>query len=100
MIDNFDRASDFALTTEDKMKVIEGFILIHDSFNKLLEGKGLKKIDAKGKPFDYNLHNAIGRMVNGEVDSDTVLEEVRAGYTYKDSILRHSDVIISEKPEE
>lgn len=100
VIDNFDRASDFALTTEDKMKVIEGFILIHDSFNKLLEGKGLKKIDAKGKPFDYNLHNAIGRMVNGEVDSDTVLEEVRAGYTYKDSILRHSDVIISEKPEE
>ncbi len=100
VIDNFDRASDFALTTEDKMKVIEGFILIHDSFNKLLEGKGLKKISAKGMPFDYNLHNAIGRMVNAEVEPDTVLEEVRAGYIYKDSILRHSDVIISEKPEE
>ncbi len=100
VIDNFDRAAEFAPKTEDKTKVIDGFVLIHDQFNKLLEAKGLKKIEAKGQPFDYNLHNAIGRMVNAEVDADTVLEEVRAGYTYKDSILRHSDVIISEKPEE
>lgn len=100
VIDNFDRAAEFAPKTEDKKKVIDGFILIHDSFNKLLEAKGLKKIEAKGQPFDYNLHNAIGRMVNAEVEPDTVLEEVRAGYIYKEAILRHSDVIISEKPEE
>lgn len=100
VIDNFDRAAEFAPNTEDKTKVIDGFVLIHNQFNKLLEAKGLKKIEAKGQPFDYNLHNAIGRMVNAEVDADTVLEEVRAGYTYKDAILRHSDVIISEKPEE
>lgn len=100
VIDNFDRAAEFAPKTEDKTKVIDGFILIHDQFNKLLENKGLQKIEAKGQPFDYNLHNAIGRMVNEELEPDTVLEEVRTGYIYKDSILRHSDVIISEKPEE
>lgn len=100
VIDNFDRAAEFAPKTEDKTKVIDGFILIHDQFNKLLENKGLQKIEAKGQPFDYNLHNAIGRMVNAELEPDTVLEEVRTGYIYKDSILRHSDVIISEKPEE
>ena len=100
VIDNFDRAAEFAPKTEDKTKVIDGFVLIHDQFNKLLEAKGLKKIEAKGQPFDYNLHNAIGRLVNADVDADTVLEEVRAGYIYKEAIIRHSDVIISEKPEE
>ncbi|MCA0389982.1 MAG: nucleotide exchange factor GrpE [Bacteroidetes bacterium] len=99
VIDNFDRAAEFAPKTEDKEKVIQGFILIHDSLAKMLEQKGLKQIPAKGQPFDYNLHNAIGRYANSEVEPDTVLEVVTPGYMYKDTILRHSDVIISEMPE-
>ncbi|MBV6445103.1 MAG: Protein GrpE [Ignavibacteriaceae bacterium] len=100
VIDNFDRAAEFAPTSEDKGKVIEGFVLIHDSLMKILHEKGLRKIEAKGKPFDYNFHNAVGKFPNTDVEPDTVLEEVKTGYIYKDSIIRHSDVIISEAPDQ
>lgn len=99
IIDNFDRAAEIAPKTEDKQKIIDGFILIHDSLAKLLEQKGLQKIEAKGKQFDYNLHNAIMRQPNADVEPDTVLEEVQPGYIYKDQILRHTNVIISEMPD-
>ncbi len=98
IIDNFDRAAEIAPKTEDKQKMVDGFILIHDSLVKLLEQKGLKKIEAKGKQFDYNLHNAIMRQPNADVEPDTVLEEILPGYIYKDQILRHTNVIISEMP--
>ncbi|GAB1349624.1 nucleotide exchange factor GrpE [Ignavibacteriales bacterium] len=99
VMDNFDRAAEFAPKTEDKEKVIQGFILIHDALVKTLEQKGLKQIQAKGEPFDYNLHNAIGKLANASVEPDTVLEVVTPGYIYKETIIRHSDVIISEMPE-
>lgn len=98
IIDNFDRAAEIAPKTEDKQKMVDGFILIHDSLVKLLEQKGLQKIEAKGKQFDYNLHNAIMRQPNADVEPDTVLEEILPGYIYKDQILRHTNVIISEMP--
>jgi molecular chaperone GrpE len=100
IIDNFDRAAEIAPKTEDKQKVIDGFVLIHDSLAKLLEQKGLQKIEAKGKPFDYNLHNAIMRQPNADLEPDTVIEEVLTGYIYRDMILRHTNVIISELPED
>ncbi|MBU0560788.1 MAG: nucleotide exchange factor GrpE [Bacteroidetes bacterium] len=76
--------------------LIDGLKLVADKFAKLLEEQGISKIEAKGKEFDFNLHEALmQRHVEG-VAPHTVLEEVEAGYMYKDKVIRHTKVIVSQ----
>jgi molecular chaperone GrpE len=77
----------------------KGVELVYGKFRKILEKQGLKEIESIGKPFDVNLHDAIMQMENGEVDPDTVIDEVEKGYLLKDKVIRHSKVVVSKKPE-
>ena len=52
----------------------------------------LKPIDAVGKEFDPNLHNAVMMVDDDALESGTVAEEMQKGYMYKDSVVRHSMV--------
>ena len=54
--------------------------------------KLLKPIDAVGKEFDPNLHNAVMMVDDDALESGTVAEEMQKGYMYKDSVVRHSMV--------
>jgi molecular chaperone GrpE len=64
---------------------------------KSLEDQGIKKIDAVGQPFDVHHHEAVMQMQNDSVPAHTVLEEVQSGYIYKDRVIRHSKVIVSDE---
>lgn len=75
--------------------VKEGLKMVYNKFSKILEEQGIKKIDAKGKPFDVNYHEALMQQKAEGVAPHTILEEVEAGYMYKDKVLRHSKVIVS-----
>ena len=57
----------------------------------------MKKIDAKGKPFDVDYHEALMQKPDDTVEPHTVVEEIEKGYTYKDKVIRHSKVIVSEE---
>ncbi|MCX6151743.1 MAG: nucleotide exchange factor GrpE [Ignavibacteriales bacterium] len=76
--------------------VKEGLKMVYTKFSKLLDEQGVKKIDAKGKPFDVNFHEALMQRTVEGVEPHTVLEEVEAGYMYKDKVIRHTKVIVSD----
>jgi molecular chaperone GrpE len=74
---------------------IEGVELIRKNFMSLLENKGVKEIDAKGKALDVNFHEAITQIDAPGAEPDTVVEEYQTGYTLGDRVIRHAKVIVA-----
>ena len=74
-----------------------GLLLVFEKFGKILENQGVKKIDAKGKPFDVHLHEALMQQPAEGVAPHTVLDVLEPGYMYKDRVLRHAKVIVSSE---
>jgi molecular chaperone GrpE len=73
----------------------KGLLLLFDKFGKILDSQGIKKIDAKGKPFDVHYHEALMQQPVEGVAPHTVLDVIEAGYIYKDKVIRHAKVIVS-----
>ncbi len=76
----------------------KGLQLVFDNFNKILESHGVKKMDAKGQPFDVHLHEALMQQPVDGVEPHTVLEVIEPGYMFKDKVIRHAKVIVSAEP--
>ena len=100
VLDNLDRA----LTTgkngipEDD-PFYEGIKLIHSQFNKVMTEEGLTPIDETGVLFDPYKHDAMMRVVNNEIDDNTVTDIFLNGYVLKDKVIRPAQVRISKKEE-
>jgi molecular chaperone GrpE len=76
--------------------VKEGLQLVFNKFSKVLDDQGVKKIFSKGTPFDVKYHEALMQTKAEGVPPHTVIDEVEAGYIYKDKVIRHAKVIVSE----
>jgi len=100
VIDDFERSLDHIEDAKDIDAIKEGLKLIYGKLKKALDEEGVKKIDAVGKPFDVEYHEAIMQKPDNSVEPHTVLNEVEKGYLYKDKVIRHSKVIVSEEPSE
>jgi molecular chaperone GrpE len=74
---------------------IEGVELIRKNFMSLLENKGVKEIEAKGKVLDVNFHEAITQIDAPGAEPDTIVEEYQTGYTLGDRVIRHAKVIVA-----
>ena len=68
---------------------------VFDKFTKILESQGVKKIEAKGKPFSVDFHEALMQQPSDKVPPHTVLDVIEQGYLYKDKVIRHAKVIVS-----
>lgn len=96
VVDNFERALK-TLPEEIKENSFEdGVDKIYKQIMKTFEDLGVKPIEAVGKPFDPNLHNAVMTDETGDAEVDTVTEELQKGYMYKDQVLRHSMVKVKK----
>ena len=73
----------------------KGLQLVFDKFNKTLDAQGVKKIEAKGQPFDVHFHEALMQQPVEGVAPHTVLDVIEHGYLYKDKVIRHAKVIVS-----
>ena len=94
VIDNFERGFD-ALTDEDKdSKFAEGMRMIYKQLMDELDKIQVKPIEAVGKEFDPNLHNAVMQTESDEYESGIVAQELQKGYTYRDQVVRHSMVAV------
>lgn len=94
VIDNFERGFD-ALTDEDKdSKFAEGMKMIYKQLMDELDKIQVKPIEAVGKEFDPNLHNAVMQTESDEFESGIVAQELQKGYTYRDQVVRHSMVAV------
>jgi molecular chaperone GrpE len=69
-------------------------------FLRTLEKFGLKPIAAIGQPFDPAYHHAMSHVDRPDVETGSVVEEMRKGYVYKEKVLRPSMVAVSKKPQE
>lgn len=76
----------------------KGLQLVFEKFTKILESQGVKKIDAKGQPFDVHLHEALMQQPVEGVEPHTVLDVIEPGYIFKDKVIRHAKVIVSSEP--
>ena len=74
---------------------IEGVELIRKNFMSVLENKGVKEIEAKGKMLDVNFHEAITQIEAPGAEPDTIVEEYQTGYTLGDRVIRHAKVIVA-----
>jgi molecular chaperone GrpE len=97
VLDDFDRAIKANESTEDVAIIKEGFVLIHNKMYKRLEAKGLKPVDATGKPFDTDYHEAITSIPAPSEDlKGKVVDEVEKGYLLHEKVLRFSKVVIGQ----
>jgi len=87
VLDNFERAVQSPVEGDAKV-FLDGFIMIHQNLMAMLSKHGLAVIDAVGKPFDPNFHQAIMRVPSDEYESDTVCEVLQTGYTVDGRCIR------------
>ncbi len=81
---------------ENRQSLIDGLKMIHDKFTKVLAEQGVEKLATKGAEFDFNLHEALMRQPAADVPPNTVINEIEPGYMYKDKVIKHAKVIVSE----
>ena len=74
-----------------------GLKLLLENLDKFLEKEGITYIDCKGKPFNYQLHNAISTIEQSECVDGTILDEIKKGYLVGEKLLRPSHVIVAKK---
>ena len=95
VVDNFERG--LAAVPEDVKGTPfeDGMEKIYKQLMKTLDDMGVKPIEAVGKEFDPNFHNAVMHIDDEELGENVVAEEFQKGYTYRDSVIRHSMVKVA-----
>ena len=95
IIDNFERG--FAGLSEEQMSdpFVSGMDMVYKQLVKALEDMGVEPIEAVGKPFDPNLHNAVMHVEDENLGENTVAQEFQKGYLYHGSVVRHSMVQVA-----
>ncbi len=92
VIDNFERGLAGVPAEEKEAPFVQGVELVYKQLVTALDELGVKPIDAVGKEFDPNIHNAVMAVDDDSLESGTVAEEMLKGYMYNDSVVRHSMV--------
>ena len=101
LLDNFDMALaavQNGQTGAASSSLQSGINMILQQFKSALTEAGLEEVDATGKPFDPNLHEAISQQETAEVPEGHVVQQLRKGYKLRDRLLRPASVIIAKKP--
>ena len=94
VLDNFERGLASVPEEQKTSSVYVGMDMIYKQMIKVLTDMGVEPIDAAGKEFDPNLHNAVMQTESEELPENTVAQELQKGYTYKGTVIRHSMVSV------
>ncbi len=92
VVDNFERGLVAIPEDEKDNAIASGMEMIYKQLAKTLEDLGVKPIEAVGKEFDPNFHNAVMQVESEEYESGVVAQEFIKGYMYHDTVIRHSMV--------
>ena len=95
VLDNFELALKNVPDDKEASAFAEGIEMIHKQFVKVLEDLGVTPIEAVGKEFDPNFHNAVMHVDDEEAGDNIVVEEFQKGYMYKDHVVRYSMVKVA-----
>jgi len=98
--DNLERAVQYGSNAQNGEGVLEGVKLTQYQLDQILQSEGVQAIDAMGQAFDPRIGEAVQSVNDPSVPDHTVVQVVRAGYTYGDEVLRPAQVIVSVHGEE
>jgi molecular chaperone GrpE len=100
VLDNFDMALAAAQNTKsDGVQQLQaGINMIHQQLKKVLVDAGLEEVDASGKAFDPNLHEAVSQQETAEAPEGQIVQQLRKGYKLRDRLLRPAGVVVAKAP--
>ena len=95
VVDNFERGLTAVPEEQKEDAFVTGMEMIYKQIMTMLEGVGVKPIEAVGQEFNPDLHNAVMHVEDESVGDNVVVEEFQKGYTYRDSVVRYSMVKVA-----
>ncbi|MFR1672600.1 MAG: nucleotide exchange factor GrpE [Candidatus Gastranaerophilaceae bacterium] len=95
VLDNFERGEKALADVEDCQQVKDSFNLVHKQVIETLTKLGLETIEAEGKEFDPNFHDAVMQTPTNEHPENTIINELQKGYKLGDKVLRPSLVNVA-----
>jgi molecular chaperone GrpE len=100
VLDSFDMAMAAAQNAQgDAGKSLKtGIAMVHQQLKSALIDAGLEEVDAAGKPFDPNLHEAVSQQESADMPEGQVIQQLRRGYKLRERLLRPATVIVSKRP--
>jgi molecular chaperone GrpE len=100
VLDNFEMAQAAAQASPDNavQSLQQGISMIQQQLKSTLAEAGLEEVDAAGKRFDPNLHEAVAHHETDETPEDHVHQQLRKGYKLRDRLLRPATVIVAKQP--
>ena len=96
VVDNFERGFASVEAEDQEDAFVGGMRMVYKQMMTELENMGVKPIEAVGKEFDPNFHNAVMQVASEEYESGIVAQEFIKGYTYRDNVVRYSMVAVAE----
>ena len=95
VVDNFERGLGAVTEEQKEDSFVSGMEMIYKQIMTILDSVGVKAIEAVGNEFDPDFHNAVMHVEDEEVGENIVVEEFQKGYTYRDTVVRHSMVKVA-----
>lgn len=95
VVDNFERGLAVVPEEQKEDPFVDGMNRVYKQLLTELENIGVKPIEAVGCEFDPNFHNAVVQVESEEYESGIIAQELQKGYTYRDTVLRHSMVAVT-----
>jgi molecular chaperone GrpE len=100
IVDNFELGLSAAREEGERSPIFAGMSMVLKQLTDFLSENGLQAIDAEGKKFDPNLHEAIGHEPSDKIAEGDVIRQTRRGYRLKDRLLRPAAVVVSSGPKQ
>lgn len=100
VLDNFEAALTAVQSggNENTQSLLTGVSMIHQQLKSVLTEAGLEEVEAHGKPFDPNIHEAVSQAESEEHPEGHVMQQLRKGYRLRERLLRPATVIVAKPP--
>ncbi len=92
-------ADKFLADNPDAKIYVDGVKLVQQKLLKMLEERGVTRIESLGKKFDVAYHEALTQVPKSDVEPDTIVDEFEAGYILHDKVIRHAKVVVAKAVE-
>ncbi len=100
VMDNFERALDYARKTQDIKSIVMGIEMVYSEMKKIFEKYGITEIEMEGKEFDPYVAEAVEKVETTEAPPNTVVKIIRKGYRIHEKVLRPARVAVAVAPQE
>jgi len=96
VLDHFELALGSAEQSKDFDKMLKGVEMVFSELREVMRGQGLEPIEAEGKPFDPQRHEAVASVSDAEAEPGTVVGVVRTGYELQGRVIRPAMVKVAQ----